>query len=112
MAAVVLAIIAVLAHKSKANPTRPGRECMQLTVPVAVNTTNSIYDVPRVDSNIDAVDFIWDTTTWSHQSRNRAVGEYQVHETFNIHAQLCVPSQGAKKDILQIATHGVAFDGR
>ena len=33
-------------------------------------------------------------------------------KTFNIYAELCVPPNGQKKEMLQIATHGGGFDHR
>lgn len=95
-------------------PAAPlSKQCVQLEVPLLITANNSRFDLPRVDSNIDAVDWVWDLTTWSHRSENgRATGVIPVNDTFTISAQLCVPPQGAKADILQIATHGTGFDKR
>ncbi|KAF4497072.1 alpha beta-Hydrolase [Fusarium agapanthi] len=35
-----------------------------------------------------------------------------VHGTYSISAQLCIPADGKKSDVLQIATHGFGFDQR
>lgn len=95
-------------------PAAPlSKQCVQLEVPLLVTANNSEFDLPRVDSNIDAVDWVWDLTTWSHGGENgRVTGVIPVNETFTISAQLCVPPQGTKADILQIATHGIGFDKR
>lgn len=98
-----------------ASANRPSKNCIQLQVPVKVSATNSRYDTLRVDSNIEAVDWVWDTNTWSHPNVTaRVTGEIAVHETFSISAQLCFPvkGKGSRSDILQIASHGVAFDKR
>jgi uncharacterized membrane protein (GlpM family) len=59
------------------------------------------------------VDWVWDLTTWSHRSENwRLTGVIPVNDTFTISAHLCVPPQGSKADILQIATHRIGFDKR
>lgn len=59
------------------------------------------------------MDWIWDLTTWSHShTTDHITGVNRVNDTFTISAQLCVPSQGAKLDILQIASHGLGFDKR
>lgn len=88
-------------------------QCVQLEVPVPVTATNYHYALPRVDNNIDAVDWIWNLTTWSHQAPDGHVtGPVPVNTTFTISAQLCVPPQRSKSDILQIATHGIGFDKR
>lgn len=89
------------------------KQCVQFEVPLLVTANNSRFDLPRVDNNIDAVDWVWDLTTWSHMSENgRITGVIPVNDTFTISAQLCIPSQGKKAEILQIATHGVGFDKR
>lgn len=91
----------------------PSKRCIQLEVPLLITANNSQFNLPRVDSNIDAVDWVLDLTTWSHRSENgRATGVIPVNDTFTISAQLCVPTQRAKADILQIATHGIGFDKR
>ncbi|KKY37617.1 hypothetical protein UCDDA912_g02372 [Diaporthe ampelina] len=47
------------------------------------------FDLPRVDSNIDAVDWVWDLTTWSNWSENgRVTGVIPVNDTFTISVQL------------------------
>lgn len=95
-------------------PTAPlSKQCVQLEVPLLITANNSQFDLPRVDSNIDAVGWVWDLTTWSHRSENGRVNDViSVNDTFTISAQLCVPPQGNKSDILQIATHGIGFDKR
>jgi hypothetical protein len=94
-----------------AAPTASAKQCVQLDVPVTVSANNTRLDTRRVDNNIDTVSFIWDAWTWSHQ--NSTPGPVlPVHRTFTIAAELCVPSQGEKAHILQIATHGALYDKR
>lgn len=90
------------------------RPCIELDLSIAIKTNTSIYDIPRVNNNIDAVDFIWDVERWTAPApADRVIGTRAVDETFSISAQLCVPQDGAeKKDILQIATHGFGFEKR
>lgn len=89
------------------------KDCIQLEIPVPITATNYQYALPRIDSSIDAVDWIWYDTTWSHQDANGHVnGTIPVNITFTISAQLCVPPHGNKSEILQIATHGIGFDKR
>ncbi|KAL4908487.1 hypothetical protein BDW74DRAFT_175171 [Aspergillus multicolor] len=104
-----------LAAPAPATNTTRGRSCIDLTLSLPINATNSIYDIPRVDSNIDAVYYVWDLDTWSSpNATERITGTKVVEQTFNISAQLCVPIRpnAGKKDILQIATHGFGFDKR
>lgn len=90
------------------------KQCIQLQVPVPVVATNYHYTMPRVDSNIDAVQWTLNVTTWSTPTaKNRITATVPVNRTFSINAQLCVPSRkGPKADILQIATQGLGFDKR
>lgn len=50
-------------------------------------------------------------TTWSRPA-DLAIGKVTVDSTFKINGQLCVPTHGARSDILQLATRGVGFDKR
>lgn len=90
------------------------KQCVQLEVPVPVIATNRHYSMPRVDSNIDAIDWTVNVTTWSEPSaEDRSMRLLPINSTFKISAQLCVPLQrGAKANILQIATPGLGFDKR
>ncbi|KAJ9605604.1 hypothetical protein H2200_010261 [Cladophialophora chaetospira] len=90
-----------------------GATCAKFNVAVPAKGNNVVAEGPRVDNNIDAVTFMWDADTWSHpNSTVRITGTIPVDQTFNIVAQLCVPSSGDKSEILQIATHGAGFDRR
>ena len=71
--------------------------------------------MPRVDSGIDAIGWELNVTTWSAPSfLERNTGPVSVDQTFNISAQLCVPSAegGPKAGFMQIATQGLAWDKR
>lgn len=93
-----------------ATPTGHAKNCVQLQIPVTASANNTRYSSVKVESNIDLVDFVWDTSTWSHASRGTQV--LPVHGTYSISAQLCIPADGKKSDVLQIATHGLGFDKR
>ncbi|KXX73987.1 hypothetical protein MMYC01_209023 [Madurella mycetomatis] len=111
LGALALARIAVGAPAETAATTK---RCVQLEVPVPIVATNHHYIMPRVDNNIDAVNWAINVTTWSTPvAAERVTGPVLVDSTFNINAQLCVPSRkGTKAEILQIATHGLGFDKR
>lgn len=117
MASVLVVLVlaaASLIKKGKASPTGPdGRPCVQLEVPVTVNTKATHWLQNKVDSTVDAVDWVNDMTTWSSpNTTSRILGQITVKETFKISGQLCVPAKGSRSDILQLATHGVGFDKR
>jgi hypothetical protein len=112
----------LLSHNSFATPTTastsnkvPGISCAQWTLPVAATADNVIFDVPRVDNNIDAANYAWYQDTWSTPNlTERTKSILPVDDTFGINVQLCVPtaSTESKAEILQIATHGFGFDKR
>ncbi|KAL2866202.1 alpha/beta hydrolase [Aspergillus lucknowensis] len=110
------AALLALTTSSTAAPSHShrNRACIDLDLEVSVTANNSIYDVPRVDNNIDAVDWIWDMEAWTAPSvADRIKGVRRVDDTFAISAQLCVPGSSDGSDrgrILQIATHGFGFD--
>ncbi|KAF2716007.1 alpha/beta-hydrolase [Polychaeton citri CBS 116435] len=93
--------------------TRPHGFCKQLDIPVFATADSAIYDIPRVDNNIEASAWAIYDATWStpHNVQN-IVKNTTTSGTFNIHAQLCIPKSSKKRDILQIATHGVHYDSR
>jgi hypothetical protein len=91
-----------------ATPTSHAKNCVELQIPVTASANNTRYNSVKVESNIDLVDFVWDTSTWSHA--NRSIEALPVHGTYSISAQLCIPADGKKSDVLQIATHGLGFD--
>lgn len=101
----------LLTATALATPTRNAKHCVDLEIPVPVSASNYQIDAPRVDSNSDAVDWVRNITTWdSPNITERIIGRIPVNDTFSIRGRLCVPVDGKKKDILQIATHGIAFN--
>ncbi|KAH8892783.1 hypothetical protein GQ53DRAFT_718383 [Thozetella sp. PMI_491] len=90
------------------------KQCVQLEVPIPVVATNDHFIMPRIDSNIDAIGWTVNVTTWSTRSfSDRITGPVYVNCTFTINAQLCVPSQKTSKaGILQIGTQGNGWDKR
>ncbi|KAH8655478.1 Alpha/Beta hydrolase protein [Xylariales sp. PMI_506] len=108
--------ILVLASTSVSAPTGSAtasatKLCVQLQIPVPVVATNYHYDQPQVDSNIDAMDWTVNVTTWSSSNFTaRITGPVNINRTFDIGAQLCVPLRNtSKSSILQIATPGLGF---
>ncbi|KAK3352477.1 Alpha/beta hydrolase family-domain-containing protein [Lasiosphaeria hispida] len=116
MASVLIALVvaALSIKKGKASPTATPRSCVEIEVPVSIDTTAIKWLQPRVDSNIDAVDWVnYQTTRTSPNNTQSMIGQITVKETFKINGQLCAPPKGsARSEILQIATHGGGFDKR
>ncbi|KAG6364144.1 hypothetical protein INS49_005742 [Diaporthe citri] len=116
---IILAVaeLMTLARAAAATSARSAaaKQCVQLQVPVPVIANNSHYEMPRVDSSIDAIGWELNVTAWSAPSfLDRNTGPVSVDQTFNISAQLCVPSAegGPKAGFLQIATQGLGWDKR
>ena len=106
----------VLAHPS-ASSASTSRICADIIIPVTVaNATNSVFQVPHVNNDIDAVTLALDIDRWSAPNiTQRTIRNFDiVNETFDISAQLCTPKVkvGDKAQTLQIATHGFHFDKR
>lgn len=117
MAAVVLLIVSVLLRKTAASAVPSQRAhgfCKELDIPVFATSDSGIYDIPRVDNDIDVVAWATHADTWSTPVGPAAlIKNTTTSGTFKIHAQLCVPKSHQKGDnTLQIASHGVHYDSR
>ena len=89
------------------------RNCLQLEVPVSVAVNNYKILQPKIYSDSGMAEWLWDVTSWSGPNlTERLIGIDPIDEIFNVHAQLCVPPQGKRAGILQLATHGGGFDSR
>lgn len=105
-------LILLMAALTAAKPT-PGHQCIDLEVPIHIDTTVTKWLQPRVDNTIDAVDWVTYQTTWSTpNTTERMIGTVSVNETFTISGQLCIAPPNPRSSILQLATHGVGFDKR
>jgi hypothetical protein len=116
---VSLCLAVLAAKKGRTAPTSDSadvgisnRQCIQLEIPVKVDVTATKWLQPRVESTIDAVEWVSELSTWSSPTQ-RDIGDLVVNDTFKISGQLCIPSGGgARSNVLQIATHGAGFDSR
>lgn len=103
------------AHTGSAQ-TETSKKCIDLEISVPVKADQWRYDQPRIDSNIDAMD--WTVNVTTHGAPNfteRHIGDkkHHIEEIFTISAKLCIPSRkSSKSNILQIASPGQAFDKR
>jgi pimeloyl-ACP methyl ester carboxylesterase len=118
MTVILVTTLLVLIHSLSASSintsNRPYGSCKQLDIPVFATSGSAIYDVPRVNSNIEAGAWAIYSDTWSTPAGvQRIIRNTTTSGSFNIHAQLCIPKySGTKKDILQIASHGLHYDSR
>ncbi|CAI6339840.1 unnamed protein product [Periconia digitata] len=88
------------------------KQCVEFELPISVDTTNEHYNIRRVDNDVDAVQWALDSSIWN-QTFGKIIDHVNITTTYNISAELCVPSEKSdKSDILQIAVHGNAWDKR
>jgi hypothetical protein len=115
---ILLPICLLLSSASHATPISKDDDsisCAQWVLPVHAVADNLIFDTPHVDSSIDVANYVWYSDNWSTPNitvRTRSI--FTVDQTWGINVKLCIPaaSAGNKSETLQIATHGLGFDGR
>jgi len=118
MASIVVIGILILLNRQASAATvdyskRADGFCKELNIPVFATAPSAIYNIPRVNNDIEATAWaIFDATRSTAHDVRSIIKNTTTSGTFNIHAQLCVPKASKKKDILQIATHGVHYDSR
>lgn len=87
--------------------------CTELDIPLFASAPSAVYDIPRVNNDIEATAWaIFDATRSNIHGVGNIIENTTTSGVFNIHAQLCVPKSSDKQDILQIATHGLHYDSR
>ncbi|CAO2649773.1 Nn.00g010650.m01.CDS01 [Neocucurbitaria sp. VM-36] len=117
MAAIILFASWLFFHSIAASPFRASqradRHCKQLNIPIFATAPSAIYDIPHVGNDIEATAWaIYDATRSTLHNVQNIIKNTTTSDTFNIHAQLCIPKSSKKAQILQIATHGVHYDSR
>jgi len=119
MLSILLFYICYITSHTLASPTAKShdkRACVEFFIPVKVSTQNAVYNIPHVNSNIDAVEYALQADTWSTPiSSKEIIKNITIEDIFSIHAQLCTPNNpnvSQKQSFLQIATHGLVFDKR
>jgi pimeloyl-ACP methyl ester carboxylesterase len=90
---------------------RPFGTCTQLNISISTSSKGYIFDIPKVNNDLDATAWALNADTWSHKPFPEPVLQNTtISGTYNIHAQLCTPKSGG--NVLQIASHGAFYDGR
>ena len=80
---------------------------------VPVTGVSYDLDIVQVNSSIQAVEFALDLDKWSSPNvTERIVGITYTTDTYSIYAQLCLPNPAKDKHVMQILSHGLAFDHR
>ncbi|KAI4745867.1 alpha/beta-hydrolase [Aureobasidium sp. EXF-12298] len=86
--------------------------CTNVTVPVYINARQAIFDVPTLESNLDAVKFSLDFTNIGMNYTDVVTTGFQtVTGSYNISAKYCKPQGDNKANpTVQVLTHGIGFD--
>ncbi|KAH9832772.1 hypothetical protein Tdes44962_MAKER00253 [Teratosphaeria destructans] len=118
MASVFLTgVILLLSRRTHAYQTdtsvRTNGYCQSLDIPVSVTAPSAIYDIPPTSNDQEATAWaIWDADRTNRHDYLNIVQNTTTSDIFNIHGNLCIPKSFVKNNVLQIATHGIAFDSR
>ena len=84
--------LSALAFRATALALPTQQQCVSLQIPIKVSTTATKRLQPRVDSNIDAQNWILNMTTWSSpRPPEHAIGKIDINQTFQLGGQLGVP---------------------
>ena len=88
------------------------KQCTNLTVPVFITARNGIFNVPTLESNVDATTFMQNLTSNRWNYTETALEGYETVEgDYNISAKFCKPDKGAGSNpTVQVLTHGIGFD--
>ncbi|KAK5948733.1 hypothetical protein OHC33_010156 [Knufia fluminis] len=95
--------------------SHPHGLCHEFDVAITAEAPGAVYDLPQVVDDITTVQWAVQSDTWSWKARpdHGILENITISGTYNIHAQLCVPTGPDRKtNTLQIATHGGHYDRR
>jgi hypothetical protein len=86
--------------------------CTNVTVPVNINSRQAIFDVPTLESNLDAVKFSLDFTDIGMNYTDTVTkGFHNFQGSYNISAKYCKPQADDKANpTVQVLIHGIGFD--
>src|SRR5258706_16409310 len=71
---------------------RPNGSCKQLNVSITASAPGAVYDIPKVNNDIDATAWAVNADTWSNNPfPEKALQNTTISGTYNIHAQLYTP---------------------
>ena len=86
--------------------------CTNVTVPVNINARQAVFDVPELQSNLDATRFALNfTKNGANFTEMSTTGYQNVMGTYNISAKYCMPEgDTCQNPTVQILTHGIGFD--
>ena len=88
------------------------KQCVNITVPFQLSARNGVFDIPILQTNLDATTFTQNVTSIRGNFTNIALVDYAtVTGDYEISAQYCTPDNGTSPNsVLQFLTHGIGFD--
>ena len=87
------------------------KQCTNITVPVTLSARNGVFNLPTLQSNLDATTFIQNFTRIGGNFTDEALlGYATVAEKYNISAKYCQPDVAPSSPVVQFLTHGIGFD--
>lgn len=88
--------------------------CTNVTVPVSIDARQAIFDVPQLNSSLDATTFALNfTKQGSNFTKESVVGYQTVTGEYQISAKYCKPEDdNSTNPTVQVLSHGIGFDKR
>lgn len=102
--------LAVVASSLGLASLASARNCMNLTVEVAVDARNAVFNLTAPANNIEVTNLILDFTRPGHNlTEEYLTGYATIQDTYTVAATYCEPDAGPS-DLVQLLTHGVGYD--
>lgn len=88
------------------------RQCINFTVPVQISARNGVFNIPTLQSNLDATTFSQNITNIrGNFSQESLLGYTTVTGSYSISAKFCKPdNEQGMNPTVQVLTHGIGFD--
>lgn len=88
------------------------KQCINITVPVQISARNAVFNIPTLQSNLDATTFSQNLTSIRGNFSQTALLDYTtVTGSYSISAKFCKPdNEQGKNPTVQVLTHGIGFD--
>ena len=88
------------------------KQCVNITVPVQISARNGVFNIPTLQSNLDATTFSQNFTNIRANFSQASLLDYAtVTGSYSISAKFCKPDNDKSTNpTVQVLTHGIGFD--
>ena len=88
------------------------KQCMNFTVPVDISARNGVFNLPTLQSNLDATTFAQNLTNIRANFTKASLLDYTtVTGKYMISVKFCTPdNDNGQNPTVQVLTHGIGFD--